>query len=85
VDPFEVGIDWFEIVLPSLELVATDRVPDAWKTRVQTMLGRLHLGRDERVMRQRREWFRMYQEGELTLDGLEKKAPLIAMAVRKRS
>jgi hypothetical protein len=31
----------------------------------------------------RQEWYRMYEEGELTLDGLERKAPLIARAVRK--
>lgn len=48
------------------------------------MLDRLHLGHDERVVRQRREWYRMYQEGELTLDGLAKKAPLIAAAIRKQ-
>jgi len=84
VDPFEVGDDWFEILLPSLQLVATDRVPPAWVDRARTMLGRLHLGHDERVLRQRREWYRMYQEGELTLDGLAKKAPLIAEAVRRK-
>ena len=37
--------------------------------------------KDERVMRQRREWYRMYQCGELSLDGLEGKAPLIAAAI----
>lgn len=84
VDPFEVGHDWFEILLPSLQLVATDRVPSAWKQRVATMLERLHLGHDERIVRVRREWYRMYQEGELSLEGLEKKAPLIAAAIRKR-
>ncbi|HEX3482356.1 MAG TPA: hypothetical protein VHT91_45380 [Kofleriaceae bacterium] len=49
------------------------------------MLVRLHLGHDERVVRQRREWYRMYQVGELTLDGLAGKAPLIAAAVRKQA
>ena len=38
---------------------------------------------NERVMRQRREWYRMYQCGELTLGGLRKKAPLIAAAVER--
>jgi hypothetical protein len=47
------------------------------------MVDRLHLGHDERVVRQRREWYRMYQEGELSLDGLFKKAPLVARAVAK--
>lgn len=35
-------------------------------------------------MRQRREWYRMYQAGELTLEGLAKKAPLIARAIEKQ-
>jgi hypothetical protein len=84
VDPFEVENGWFELLLPSLQLVATDRVPAEWSDRVKLMLNRLHLGHDERIVRQRREWYRMYQEGELTLEGLEKKAPLIAAAVRKQ-
>ena len=83
VDPFAVESGWFELLLPSLQLVITDRVPAAWRERAERMLVRLHLGHDERVVRQRREWYRMYQEGELTLDGLARKAPLIAAAVRK--
>jgi hypothetical protein len=51
--------------------------------RAESVLERLHLRDDERVLRQRREWYRMYQEGELTLEGLEKKAPLIAEAIAK--
>jgi hypothetical protein len=85
VDPFLVENDWFEILLPSLQMVATDRVPGDWRERAKHMLNRLHLGHDERVLRQRREWYRMYQDGELTLDGLAKKAPLIAAAVRRAS
>jgi hypothetical protein len=82
-DPFQVEDGWFEIILPSLQLVLTDAVPDHEKKRAEYTLTRLHLCDDERVIRQRREWYRMYQEGELTLEGLEKKAPLIAQAVRK--
>lgn len=83
-DPFEVGDGWFEILLPSLQLVATDRVPEGLRERAKFVLKRLHLRDDERVLRQRREWYRMYQDGELTLDGLRKKAPLIAAAVAKQ-
>ena len=38
---------------------------------------------DERVLRQRREWYCMYQDGDLSLDGLRKMAPLIAAAITK--
>lgn len=83
-DPFQVGDDWFELLLPSLQLVLTDAVPANEKRRSEHTLNHLHLRDDERVIRQRREWYRMYQEGELTLDGLAKKAPLIARAIRKQ-
>jgi hypothetical protein len=67
-----------------MQLVLTDRVPENERKRAQFVLDRLHLGHDERIVRQRREWYRMYQEGELNLVGLAKKAPLIAAAVRKQ-
>lgn len=82
-DPFEVGRDWFEVLLPSLQLVLTDKVPARHRALAAYTLERLHLRDDERVIRQRREWYRMYQEGELTLAGLRRKAPLIARAVDK--
>ena len=84
-DPFEIKNDWFEVLLPSLQLVLTNAVPASEKKRAEHTLERLHLRDDERVIRQRREWYRMYQDGELNLVGLEKKAPLIARAIRKQS
>ncbi|MCC6999393.1 MAG: hypothetical protein IT370_32585 [Deltaproteobacteria bacterium] len=83
-DPFEVADGWFEIILPSLQLVVTDTIPAAARDRAAFVLKRLHLAHDERIIRQRREWYRMYQAGELTLGGLALKAPLIAAAVRKQ-
>lgn len=83
-DPFAVEDGWFEILLPSLQLVATDLVPEELLERARFVLKRLNLRDDERVLRQRREWYRMYQDGELTLEGLRKKAPLVAAAVAKQ-
>lgn len=82
-DPFEVQDGWFEILLPSLQLVVSDRIPAQLRVRAEYVLERLRLRDDERVLRQRREWYRMYQDGEVTLEGLEKKAPLIAQAVAR--
>lgn len=82
-DPFEVEDGWFEILLPSLQLVVSDAVPPAIRQRAEYTLMRLHLRDDERVLRQRREWYRMYTEGELTLEGLWGKAPLIARAIKR--
>ena len=82
-DPFTVGHGWFEIILPSLQLRVTDSVPRGLRVRAEYTLKRLHLIHDERVLRQRGVWYRMYLCGELTLSGLRKKAPLIAAAVQK--
>jgi hypothetical protein len=84
IDPFDVTNEWFEVQLPSLQLVLTDQVPANERGRAQFVLDRLHLGHDERVVRQRREWYRMYEVGEIDLPGLARKAPLIAAAIRKR-
>jgi hypothetical protein len=83
-DPFEVEDDWFEIALPQCELFVTERCPPSHRERAQTMLARLQLGKGEDVVAYRQEWYRMYLEGELTLEGLERKAPLIARAIRKQ-
>ena len=82
-DPFEVGEDWFEIILPSLLLRLTGRVPQEHRARAQATLDRLHLVRDPRVMDQRVAWLEMYESG-LPLEELENRAPLIARAIRKR-
>ena len=82
-DPFDIGTGWFELHLPSLQLRVSDAIPDEFRERAEYVLDRLHLRNDERVMRQRREWYRMYQCGELSLAGLEGKAPLIAAAINR--
>ena len=84
VDPFEIEDEWFELLLPSLQLRVSESIPEEFRERAEHSLTRLHLRDDERVMRQRQEWHRMYQAGELTLEGLAKRAPLIATAIEKR-
>lgn len=81
-DPFHVEEAWFELRLPSLELEATSAVPVTARAAVDNVLRWLR--DDPRVMNQRSEWFRMYRDSELTLDGLARKAPLIAAALRRQ-
>ncbi|MDB9375893.1 hypothetical protein [Nodularia sphaerocarpa] len=83
-DPFLVEDDWFEILLPSLQLVLTDAIPPQERSRAEFTLQRLHLRDDERVIRQRQQWYQLYLDGEITLTGLEGKAPLIARAIKKQ-
>ena len=80
-DPFAIEDGWFELHLPSLQLRVSDTVPEQFRERAEHVLVRLHLRDDERVMRQRREWYRMYQCGQISRDGLAGKAPLIAAAI----
>lgn len=82
-DPYEVEDGWFEITLPSLQLVLTENIPDKFRKRAEFTLIRLRLRDDERVIKQRRVWYRLYREGKLPLEGLREMAPLIARAVEK--
>ena len=84
-DPFNVCDDWFEILLPSLRLVLTDSVPPEIRPRAEFTIQRLHLRDDERVLRQRRAWYGLYEQGDLSLDGLRQMAPLIARAVERQA
>ena len=83
-DPYEVGEGWFEVMLPSLQLVATDKVPPEFRQIVAQTLKILPIAHDERVLRQRRAWYEKFQQGKLSLEGLRDVAPLIAAAEEKR-
>ncbi|WP_249677636.1 hypothetical protein [Pseudomonas abieticivorans] len=84
-DPFDMQPGWFEISLPSLQLVLTDRIPAKYRERAEKTLHTLPIHDDERLLRVRRQWLRLYEEGRLSLDGLREMAPLIAEAVERRS
>ncbi|WP_201174505.1 hypothetical protein [Pseudomonas sp. S31] len=83
-DPHLVREGWFEVLLPSLQLVVVlEKVPEELRVAATETLTRLHLRDDERVLRQRRAWYSKYQEGKINLDGLREVAPLIAAAVER--
>jgi hypothetical protein len=81
-DPYLVGEGWFEILLPSLQLVMTDQVPLEHRAVAERTLRKI--GRDPRLMKQRRHWYQTYLDGNLSLDGLRRHAPQIAAAEEKR-
>lgn len=83
-DPYELQEGWFEILLPSLQLVLTDAVPQQVRAKAEFTLQRLRLRDHENIIRQRLAWYSLYLEGELTLEGLERMAPLIAYAIRNQ-
>lgn len=79
-DPFEVREGWFELLLPSLELVPGPDLPPELKDRAKFTLEKLGLGHGEDIIRLRREWMEAYERGDL----LDEFAPLLARAIRKR-
>ena len=83
-DPYHVRSGWFEIILPSLQMRVTSAVPVSLRAKAEFTLQRLRLRDDERVIRWRRAWFELYECGQLTLDGLRARAPLIAAAVEQQ-
>jgi hypothetical protein len=82
-DLFEVRDDWFKIILPSLQLVLTDRVPNGKRKKAEFTLEQLGLRDDEVVIRYPRVWFESYCQRKLDLDGLRDFAPQIAQAVER--
>jgi hypothetical protein len=82
-DPFEVKDDWFELILPSLQLQLTDQVPKSKRRKAEFTMKRLGLQNDEVVIRYRQKWFEMYRHRRLDLNGLRDVAPLIARAVEQ--
>jgi hypothetical protein len=82
-DPFQVKDEWFDLLLPSLQLVLTGSVPKTQRKKAEFTLQQLGLRDDEVIVRYRRQWFEMYCNGQLTLEGLRRVAPLIARAVEK--
>lgn len=82
-DPYEVGQNWFEIILPSLQMQVTGAIPKKYRQKAEFTLKQLKLRDGEKIIRQRRQWYLMYKEGKITLEGLRMMAPLIAAAVDK--
>jgi hypothetical protein len=80
-DPFEVGDGWFELHMPGLALVATERVPAALREKADATLRRLGLRDGHDAMRLRRAWLERFQRG-TPLSVIEQDAPLLGRALR---
>jgi hypothetical protein len=86
-DPYTVLTDWFELLLPSLELVATSKVPANELTRVQSVLR--WLGKHPNVINTREGYWSEYRTLSasgapcIAFETLERRAPLLARALTK--
>lgn len=89
-DPFDIGDDWFEILLPNLEMIMTEHVPEGYRGDARSTLRQLGLGYGGDILEKRRSWYHQFYNKEepsnecATLTQLELYAPLIARAVHKR-
>ncbi|CAN99312.1 MULTISPECIES: hypothetical protein [Sorangium] len=84
-DPFEIEDGWFEILLPSLELVMVEElIPAEQRDRARFTLKTLRLQDDDGILEQRQSWYDEFLNGEVTLSWLSRKAPLIGKAVQRR-
>jgi len=82
-DPFEVQPGWFEVQLPSMQLIRTDQVPQDLRAKADFTLTKLHLRNGIKVRRNRKRWYDDYKANKVTRDGLRDYAPLIAAAVER--
>ncbi len=83
-DPFQLHDDWFEIILPSLQLRITENIPDEIRPAAEFTIKKLQLDQGERIIRLRSAWYDLYRTGLLSIDVLHKFAPLIARAVQNK-
>lgn len=82
-DPFDVKEGWFEIVIPSMLLVMTEKVPPDVRARIDGAKGMLKWLNGERFKDLRWCWYEQYKSGVLPLEGLRRYAPMVAAAVER--
>ena len=83
-DPFEIQDGWFEVLLPSMQLVTTAALPASLLAKANLTMVKLHLDNGTKVRRVRKLWYQDYKDGKITFAGLQDIAPLVAEAVAKR-
>lgn len=84
-DPLLVGDGWFQILYPSLQLRATDRIPAELRLLAESTIKRLRLIDHEPILRARSAWLDLYLRHNLDIEALRLKAPLIAEMVERES
>lgn len=81
-DPWEIEFEWFEIQLPSMIMKVSSSAPPHIKAKLEFTLGRLPISDADEVIEYRAEYYEGYKDGEMTLDWVDKKAPVLAASIR---
>ena len=82
-DPYAVGADWFEMLLPSCLLRKTDNIPESERARADFTLEKVLNG--EYAVSLRREWYECHAKQGVPLSSLAVFAPLVAKAAARAS
>lgn len=82
-DPFEVDDDWFKVILPSCQLIATDRLPASMAKKAAVIIDDPGLLNSDKARRNRLNRYREYLDGKIDLGSLKHYAPQVGAAVQK--
>lgn len=82
-DPFEVQAGWFEVILPSMQLITTAQVPAQLQAKADFTNKKLKLANGYKIRKLRRRYYEDFKANKLTQVGLADYAPLVAEAVQR--
>lgn len=83
-DPFTLLDGWFVIDFPSLMIFPGDHLSPTEAEQVNQTVKRLRLNEDEDCIGDREKWLQEYVTGEISFSHLEKKAPFLALELKRQ-
>jgi len=84
IDPFLVETDWFVIDFPSLLVTPSAGLRGTGRAKVKSTIDRLKLNDEGTCLAARFDWVTQYCGGEFTFAYLRRKAPFIALELRRQ-
>lgn len=83
-DPFTLQEGWFVIDFPSLMIFPGDHLTPSEAKKVHQTVKRLKLNEDEDCIGEREKWVKDYVIGEISFSHLKKKAPFLALELKRQ-
>jgi hypothetical protein len=81
-DPWDIEFEWFDILLPSMIMVVSPAAPEPIREKLKFTLERLPIGDTDEVIDCRAEYYQGYKDGDMPLEWIKKKAPVLAASIR---
>lgn len=82
-DPLQIEFEWLEIHLPSMIMRVRADAPADKQALLQATLNRLPITDQDDVIDYRAEYYNAYIDGEMTLDWVQRKVPVLANSIRR--